>query len=230
MDLGRAGEGREAAVGAGDDVLASDGAGESADAIGHQLGVLDEDGRLRDRAGNQDGSFRELHVLPHPPLVLVARVRGLERVGAGADLQHHVDEMLQLEVVHARADVDAVAGVPADPVARQPAQRVVERLHAHLRPAPHLVDTEIRPRHVVGRQMRIVDLHQEAGVDDRLVLLVHRLRDRGEVFLVGLVVGVALPVLDARRRDRRDERLLSARRAQRGLEVLDVGLDVLVPL
>ena len=45
--------------------------------------------------------------------------RGLaasNEIGAGADLQHEVDEVLELQVVDARADVDAVAGVPADPV------------------------------------------------------------------------------------------------------------------
>ena len=211
-------------------MLTPDGAGEAADALGDQLGVLDEHGRLRDRAWNQHGPFGELHGLPHPPLVLVPRVRGLERVGAGADLQHDVDEVLELEVVDPRADVDAVASMPADALAREPPQRVVERLHPHLRPSTDLIDAQLGPRYVVGRQMRIVDLHEEPRVDDRLVLLAHRVGDREEIFLVGLVVGVALPVLDARRGDRRDEGLRGASRRERGLEVLDVRLNVLVTL
>src|SRR5438067_510999 len=127
----------------------------------------------------------------------------------------------------ARADVDAVARGPADAIARQPAQRMVERLHAHFGPATDLIDAELGPGHVVGRQVGIVDLHEESRIDDGLVLLVHRLGDRGEVFLLGLVVGVPLPVLDARGRDRRDEGFPGAASGQARLEVLDIGLDVL---
>src|SRR5206468_4789205 len=162
-----------------------------------------------------------------PALVLVPRVRGLEGVGAGADLQHHVDEVLQLQIVNARADVDPVAGVPADPVSRQPAERVVQGLHPDLGPAANLVHAELGVRDVVGRQVRVVDLHEEAGIDDRAVLLVHGVRDREKVLLVRLVVGVPLPVLDAGRGDGRDERLLDRRALKRGLEVVDVRLHVL---
>ena len=156
------------------------------------------------------------------------RVRRLERVGAGPDLQHDVHEVLELEVVDAGTNVDAVAGVPAHLVPGQPPQGVVERLHAHLRPPAHLIDAQLRMRHVVGRQVGIVDLHEESGVDDRPVLLVHGIGDREQVLLVGLVVRVLLPVLDARRGDRGNEGLVGVRVGERGLEVLDVRLHVLV--
>jgi hypothetical protein len=41
---------------------------------------------------------------------------------ASADLQHQIDKMLELEIVHARRDVDTVAGVEADMVFRDAAQ------------------------------------------------------------------------------------------------------------
>src|SRR5207302_8599955 len=50
VDFGRAGERRQAAVGARDDVLASDHPREPADAIGHQLRMTVDGGRLPDRA------------------------------------------------------------------------------------------------------------------------------------------------------------------------------------
>ena len=65
--------GREAAVAARDDALASHHTGEPLDAVGDQLRVLDQHAGLRDDAGNQDLIVRQLHVLSHAPLVLVAR-------------------------------------------------------------------------------------------------------------------------------------------------------------
>ena len=74
---------REAAVGAGDDVLAADQLGEPHDALGDQLGMLDDVGGVADDAGDQHRALRQLDVLPHLPLVLVARVGPLEHEGAG---------------------------------------------------------------------------------------------------------------------------------------------------
>ena len=65
----------------------------------------------------------QLHRLPNVVLVLVARVGRLERVGAGVDPQDHVDDLAERHVVHARALVDAVAGVEADLLRRDAAQR-----------------------------------------------------------------------------------------------------------
>ena len=68
----------------GDDVLAADHAGEPLDPLGDQFGVLDQHGGVADHAGDQHLALGQLHVLPHPPLVLVAGVGRLEGVGAGA--------------------------------------------------------------------------------------------------------------------------------------------------
>jgi hypothetical protein len=84
-----------------------------------------QDGRLRDHARHEHGVLGPLDVFPEAPLVLVTRVGGFERVGAGSDSQHDVDHVLELHVVDARAHVDAVAGVKADPVPRDVAQRVI---------------------------------------------------------------------------------------------------------
>ena len=78
--------------------------------------------------------------------------------------------------------------------------------------------------------MGVVDLHEKPGVDDRLVFLVHGVGDRNEVLLLGPVIRVLLPVLDAGRGDSRDEGLLGLRAREGGLEIFDIRLHVLVAL
>src|ERR1700687_5674377 len=82
---------REAAIGAGHDSLAPDDFGEAKEALGDELGVLDDVGRVRNQAGYEDLVFGKLYVLPHLPLVLVARIGGLEAIGADVYPQHEVD-------------------------------------------------------------------------------------------------------------------------------------------
>ena len=127
---------------------------------------------------------RQLGVGPDLPLVLVARIGGLERVIVGADLQHDVDQVLELDVVRARPHVDAVAGVMPDALGRQVAQDVVQHLDIVVRPAPHVLDAHVGLEHVVHGEMRIVDLQHEARIDDRLVFLAQRFAD-GDQELVG---------------------------------------------
>ena len=83
---------------------------------------------------------------------------------------------------------------------------------------------------VIGDEPRIVDLQQEAGVDDRLVFLAHRVGDGEDVFLLRLVVGVLLPVLDVGRRDRRHEDFFDLHAVERRLEIVDVALQMRVAL
>src|SRR5580704_6112390 len=64
-------EAGEAAIGAGDDVLAPDDLGKPPDALGDRLGMLDEVRAVRDDAGDQQLAVRQLRLLPRPPLVLV---------------------------------------------------------------------------------------------------------------------------------------------------------------
>ena len=97
---------------------------------------------------------------------------------ASADLQHQIDKMLELEIVHARRDVDTVAGVEADMVFRDAAQCVIERLDAKRDELAAVVDRGVDLTIVVRRHPRIVDLQDEPGVGDRQVLDPHRLAER----------------------------------------------------
>ena len=76
----------EATIGAGDDVLAPDHPGEVEDAVGDDLGVLDDVGGVADDPRDQDFSVGQLDVSPDFPLVLVTDVAGLDRVSTNANL------------------------------------------------------------------------------------------------------------------------------------------------
>src|SRR5207248_2205633 len=82
-----------------------------ADALGDQLGMLDQNRRMADHAGDEALVPRKLRALPHLPFVLMARIGRFEGVGAGANAQDDIHHMLELEIVDTRPHVDAVAGM-----------------------------------------------------------------------------------------------------------------------
>src|SRR5690606_7641897 len=109
IDGGLADPGPVAAVAARDDVLAPDQLCVAADALGDQLGMLDEV-RLRfEHAGDQHLALRQLDRLKHRPFVRVARVGRFERDGAGTGLEDHVDNVAERHVAMVRAFVVAPA-------------------------------------------------------------------------------------------------------------------------
>src|SRR5262245_47654968 len=114
MDLVARAGGAEAAVGPGNHPLASDYAGEAADALRDQLRMFDEMQAMRHRAGDQELVVRQCDLAPDRPFVLVTRVRCFDDESAGSHFEHQIDEVLELEVMRARRDVDAIAGVETD--------------------------------------------------------------------------------------------------------------------
>lgn len=60
-------------------MLAAYEAGESHQALGDELRVLDNIGGVADHTGNEDLALRKLDLAPDLPLVLMARVTGLDR-------------------------------------------------------------------------------------------------------------------------------------------------------
>ena len=163
----------EAAIGAAHHVLAADDFGQPHDPLGHQLRMLDDVGGVADDAGDQLLAGRQLDALPHRPFVLVARIGLLDAVGADLHLQQQIDDVLQRHVEGVRP----VPAAPADVIARallgDAAQRVVERVDAKLRPVAVLRLAHRRHHALVHvGQERVVDLHDEAGIDDGLVFLV----------------------------------------------------------
>ena len=126
-----------------------------------------------------------------------------------------------------RAVVAAPTDVQADRLPRDVAQRVVERVDAHLGELAVLRNAQLRVYLPPVQQVWVVYLEDEPCVCDGFVLLVHGVGDRvDEGFLVGVVL-VPEPVLDAARRHGGEERLLLRHPLERALEVGDVGLDAL---
>src|SRR4030095_8240031 len=114
----------EPTVGAGNDRIASDEASEAADAIGDELGMLDDVGGVADDAGDEDLAGRQLDVFPDSPLVLVAHVAGFEGVRLAVHRQHHIDDVAHRDVGDVRAVPAAPAQMKTDPMGGQPAQRM----------------------------------------------------------------------------------------------------------
>ena len=69
-------------------------------------------------------------LFPDPPLVLVARVGGLDQVGANADLQQQADDIFQRQIRRVRPMPAAPADMVAHALLRNIRQRMVERLDA----------------------------------------------------------------------------------------------------
>ena len=120
----------EAAVGAGEDVLAADRAGEAHDALGDQLRVLDQLVEWLTTPGRSilpSGSLTSFHSFHSCSW---RDVGGLERIALRVDLQHEVDDVLERQVVGVRPVPGAPAQVVAHAVFRDALERVVDRVDA----------------------------------------------------------------------------------------------------
>src|ERR1700757_2537083 len=83
---------------------------------------------------DQQLSVGQFDALQPPPLVLVPRVGGLERIGPGRDRKDQVEDVFELQIADARSEVDPVACMKADTIFRKPAQRVTEISDPPFRP------------------------------------------------------------------------------------------------
>ena len=112
-----------------------------------------------------------------------------------------------------------------------PLQRVVQRVDAQLRPRAVLLHRRGRDHEVVGPgQERVVDLQDQPGVEDRLVLDPQRVGDRVDELLLGRVRALRpAHARDARRRDDRQEAPDDVDLGQPGLDVVDVALQLGLP-
>ena len=91
---------RESAICAGHDAVAANDVGIAQQPFGHEVGMLDDIGRMRNEPRHQHLAVGQRHVLPHLPFVLVARISGLETIGADIDPQHEIDDVLDRHVEH----------------------------------------------------------------------------------------------------------------------------------
>src|SRR5271167_355412 len=98
MDL-VAGAGRaEAAIGPGDNPLAPNHLRKASNSLRHEFGMFDQMNTVRHDAGDENLVLGQGRVLPHLPLVLMARICRLDNVSAGADPEHEIDKVLELKI------------------------------------------------------------------------------------------------------------------------------------
>src|SRR5262245_7575638 len=114
IDCRLADPGAVAAVGAGDDVLAPDQPSVASDALGDQVGMLDEVRFGFDHARDQHFSLGQLHPLEQGPFVRMARVGGLEREAVRTRQEHDIDDVGEWHVAMMRALVVAPTEVQAE--------------------------------------------------------------------------------------------------------------------
>src|SRR3990172_2438816 len=214
--------GADAAVGAGLDVLAANALGVAHQPLGHQFGMLDEVGRVGDDARHQHPALRQPDLLPDVVLVVVAHFRRLDGVLPGLDLHQDVGDVLELDVVDVRPVAAPPAGVKADELLRQAAQGVVEDLDRMLQKATVLRRVPVGIKHPRGAELRLVDLDDEPGVGDRLVLLPAGVRHRHQVLVLAGVMLVADARPQAHRAEGRDI-ALNVLAGDGRLQVGDVG-------
>ena len=138
--------------------------------LGDELRMLDEVGGVPDDARDEHRALGQLHLLEDPPLVLVAGVGGLDRVARGADAEDDVDDVLERNVVAVRAVEAPPADVQPHLLARDAAQGVVDRVDAQRGVLAVVAHAHVRIHLPAVGQVRVVDLQQKPGGDDRLVL------------------------------------------------------------
>src|SRR6267143_556157 len=215
--------GAVAAIASGDDVLAPDELRVAADALGDQLGVLDEIGLRFEHAGDQHLAFGKLDGLEQLPLVRVARVGGLEGDRGGPREEHDVDDLFERHVAVVRAFVVAPAQVHSQPIRRDVRSSVVERLDVQPRVLAEFFQGQARVLDVPAhREVRAVDLQNDAGLRHRLVLVAHRIRDGEKVGLLARVVVVPEEEPDHAGGGRAHERLLGPYFGRGRFQVVDV--------
>ena len=121
-----------------------------------------------------------------------------------------------------RTMVAAPAHMEAHPFLRDVAQGVVERVDAQLGEFPIFRNVHMGVELPPIRQIRIVDLEDEPGVDDGLIFLMHSVSQRIDVGLVVRVILVLQPMLDGAGRNRGQKGLLNLHTLERRGEILDI--------
>src|SRR3569833_1235570 len=102
---------------------------------------------------------------------LMPRIGSFNRERTGLDTAEDVEDVLDLDVMYARAEIDSVTGVETHAVLGDAAQRMVDRLDTLRNPLAAVVHALVGMADLIGDQLRVVDLHEESGVDDRPVFL-----------------------------------------------------------
>src|SRR5262249_50104016 len=166
----------KAAIRGGNYILATDNRGIAKDAIGDQLRMLDEVGRMTYDTRHQYLAGRHLDRLPGSPFVLMSHVAGLEGIGLRLNRENQIDDVFQRQVVGMRTVPAAPTEVVTHLLFRNADERVINCFDAQLGELAVLFDGRLGLDHVppVGKA-RIVDLQHESCRNHRAVFFAHAL-------------------------------------------------------
>src|SRR5262245_26643567 len=187
--------------------------------------MLDDVRRRVDDSGDKYLLSRESHVLPHLPLVLVAPVGPYDGQGGRPPREQHVDNVSEWYVVVVWRLTGTPADVHADVLRCNITGGGVERLDILGHYCAELRDREIRKPGAAQGEVRAVELQEETGLDDGVVLPLHHLCHGFQVGLSARVVSVREKVGERARGDSGHEHLFHREAGGRRLEVGDVLLD-----
>src|SRR4051794_16581864 len=192
--------------------------------------MLNHVGRVADDTGNEYLAVRQLDALPDLPFMLVTGIRRLDHIGAGPHLEDEIDDVLERDVAYMRPRPASPAHMVAHAILPDSFERAVERFDEFGEPAAIFLERTGRNHAVVrGGRTRIVDLQDEAGIDDRPVFRAHRRGDRVEPLLLALVVFILAVRQHARRRDHRHEGFFHLRALECSFEIVDVAPQDILP-
>src|SRR5262249_39142910 len=107
---------RKTAIGAGNDVLASNNSCKPHDAPSDQFRMFHHIGGVADNPWDEYLAAAEPGIFPDLPFVLVARIGALDHVGANLHFQDEVDDVLERHVAGMRAGPAAPAHMITDAV------------------------------------------------------------------------------------------------------------------
>src|SRR5262249_35805155 len=120
------------AIRAGNYILATDNRGIAKDAIGDQLRMLDEVGRMTYDTRHQYLAGRHLDRLPGSPFVLMSHVAGLEGIGLRLNRENQINDVFQRQVVSMRTVPAAPTEVVTHLLFRNADERMIDYFDAQL--------------------------------------------------------------------------------------------------
>ena len=189
--------------------------------------MLDEVAGGLDHAGNEDHVLGERHAPERAIFVGMARIGKFDRQRAHRGLMERRQDFFQRDVVNVRPFPIAVTDMQPHPLARDARDRLVDHRHVQL---ARLDEIGIRPVAVehgaVHGEIGRVDLQEQAGLVNRPIFVAHLARQRREIGLVRIIIGVEHGRSDDAGR-RRGHESLGERLALAGdaLEARDLPLD-----
>ena len=163
--------------------------------------------------------------------MFVARIGHLQRITANPYLKNEVDNVVGRHVV----GVWTVPAAPAYVITAQPfrnaLQRAIERCDLLL--GPGVIIREVRRWHhhvIFGGKPRVVELNDQAGIGDRLVLGAQPFTQRRTQLFLGAVIFIPQTLQYARRSDDWQKTLHIRMIDKRRLEIGDISLHLVMAL